>query len=165
MKLVEDEIVTMERSSKAETDVVSFMGRYTDKVIRNFVEHRYDGLVRKAVHAMQRVPACGFYDDREHQSLWDDYCHRVQNAPDRGTSEYAWRETLHPILDGIVEAVPAEDAALLSLSAFRNLDDDLILNGTGIRVLPKAIRENLEERLVCRARLRNISRFIPKLFR
>jgi hypothetical protein len=72
---------------------------------------------------------------------------------------------MQSVLDGIVQAIPAEEAALLSLSAVWDSDDDLIMNDMAIHVLPGAIREVLEEKLADRARLRNISHFIPKLFR
>ncbi|MFC3124344.1 hypothetical protein ACFOD4_04660 [Pseudoroseomonas globiformis] len=155
----------MESEQSGESDVGAFISRYTDKVISRFAEQRYDRLIRKAIHAMQRVPAAAFTDDREHRSLWDDYCHLQQNAPDRGPSRLAWEVTVGTILDGIVAAIPVEDAALLSLPALWNLDDDDLLSETGIRIMPNAIREVLEARLLDRAKSRDISRSTPVLFR
>ena len=82
-----------------------------------FVRHEWPRFARKGFHRMQRIPASGIFgDDYRHRTLWDEYCHEVQNGP-HDLLEDAWEITVDRILVAIVDAMPPHVAAVLTVDA------------------------------------------------
>jgi hypothetical protein len=54
----------------------------THRAVREFSRVAFAALARKVIRRLQLIPASGIFDaDRPHKSLWDEYCHEVQNGP------------------------------------------------------------------------------------
>jgi hypothetical protein len=82
-----------------------------------FAQARYSALARKLVFQLQRIKASGVYgDDYRHKTLWDEYCHEVQEGP-YNLLDHAWDRTLTPALSAIVDAIPRYEAALLTIGS------------------------------------------------
>jgi len=72
-----------------------------DDVIRaadRFAHWTYARLARKVVHAMQRFGATGIFDDGNHRTLWDEYCHERHHGP-HDALETVWDQTVTPYID------------------------------------------------------------------
>lgn len=94
-------------------------GRALDAAI-TFGLKEWPRLARKVAHRMQRIPASGIFgDDHRHRTLWDEYCHEVQNRP-HDLLEAAWEITLDAIVTAVVDDLPPHIAAVLTIDA--NLD-------------------------------------------
>jgi hypothetical protein len=75
-----------------------------DAVLK-FAAARYEMLARRVIFRMQRMEAIGLYDDYRHKTLWDEYCHEVQEGPDY-LLESAWHATIDGFVDSVVERFP-----------------------------------------------------------
>jgi hypothetical protein len=93
--------------------------------------------------------------------LWDEYCHEVQNGPHE-LLEGAWDATVDSVVDMIVEAVPCPKAALLSIGAVWDLDEnhEEPINS----VYPDLIRRNLRRVVAQIAINRDMSNFDPNAY-
>jgi hypothetical protein len=97
-----------------------------------------------------------------HKTLWDEYCHEVQNGP-HDLLEWAWDATVDSILDKIVGAVPGPEGVLLTIGAVWDLDeDDEKLPSTS--AYPDLMRRNLRRVVDQIAMNRDISRFDPNAY-
>jgi hypothetical protein len=133
----------------------------THDAILQFANERYSALTRKAVFQLQRIKASGVYgDDYRHKTLWDEYCHEVQEGP-YDLLDDAWDKTLGPVLRAIVGAIPRHEAALLTIGAIWDLDEDY---ETAPGVMPDLIQRNLQQMVSKMAGTRDMSRFDPTLF-
>ncbi len=133
----------------------------THDAILEFANERYSALTRKVVFHLQRIKASGVYgDDYRHKSLWDEYCHEVQEGP-YDLLDNAWDRTLTPALSAIVDAIPRYEAALLTIGAIWDLDEEYELAPV---IMPDLIRRNLEQMVSKLAGARDMSRFDPTLF-
>jgi hypothetical protein len=122
-----------------------------------FSEERYAALVRKVMFQLQRAVATGIYGDNyEYNSLWDEFCHEMQNGPHEWP-EGAWKATIDPFIQVVVDAVPRHEAVLLTIGAIWNLDEDIEVDADA--PFPAVICRNLEQEVVKAARARDISRF------
>jgi hypothetical protein len=99
-------------------------------------------------------------DDYRHKTLWDEYCHEVQEGP-YDLLDDAWDKTLGPVLRAIVGAIPRHEAALLTIGAIWDLDEDY---ETAPGVMPDLIQRNLQQMVSKMAGTRDMSRFDPTLF-
>jgi hypothetical protein len=126
----------------------------------------FDAVGRKVIHRLQRIAASGIYgDDYNYKTLWDEYCHEVQDGPTELLTS-VWDATLLPLLDGVVERIPRQIAVLLSIAAGCELDEgnmELILDegdNEWIGVCwPDGIREVVLSRVREEAGWRNLYRF------
>ena len=133
----------------------------THNAILEFANERYSALTRKVVVQLQRIKANGVYgDDYRHKTLWDEYCHEVQEGP-YDLLDDAWDKTLGPVLGAIVGAIPRHEAALLTIGAIWDLDEDY---ETAPGVMPDLIQRNLQQMVSKLAGTRDMSRFDPTLF-
>ena len=132
-----------------------------------FGTKRLGALAWSVRYKLQRYPAVGAYELYSYATLWDEFCHWVQNAPDGVPSQSAWESSLEPFCSVIAEELDAEEAALLTVTAAKESgafdDDDLgepdvVANR---RLIANAIRVRLDDL----ARERNIERFVPKVLR
>ena len=132
----------------------------THSAVLDFGTMEFEALVRKAVHCMQRISASGIFgDDYLYKSLWDEYCHEVQEGP-HDHLEWAFEQTLDPLLDGIVEKLPRHIAALLSIAAVWDLDEEDSANIVGA-VWLDGIKTVLLSGLSEKAGHRNLHRLGP----
>jgi len=131
----------------------------THRAVDKFGETELEVLSRKVVYRLQRVDASGIYgDDFNYKTLWDEYCHEIQQGP-CDLLDSAWNQTLESILDDVIKRVPRHMAELLSIFAQWELEsrcDELNL-GT---VWPDGIRDVLRVRLYQSAAARNLERFM-----
>lgn len=133
----------------------------THNAILEFANERYSALTRRAVFQLQRIKASGVYgDDYRHKTLWDEYCHEVQEGP-YDLLDNAWDRTLTPALSAIVDAIPRYEAALLTIGAIWDLDEEY---ESAPGIMPDLIRRNLEQMVSKLAGARDMSRFDPTLF-
>lgn len=133
----------------------------THNAILEFANERYSALARRAVFQLQRIKASGVYgDDYRHKTLWDEYCHEVQEGP-YDLLDNAWDRTLTPALSAIVDAIPRYEAALLTIGAIWDLDEEY---ESAPGIMPDLIRRNLEQMVSKLAGARDMSRFDPTLF-
>jgi hypothetical protein len=132
----------------------------THKAVLQFAEKAYEGLARKVVYGLQQIDSTGIYGgDYRYKTLWDEYCHEVQNGP-HGLLEVAWEHTFYSILDSIAETIPPHEGALLTISAAWELDKDDI-EMTSVCVASDLIRENLKRVVDRIAGRREMWRFAP----
>jgi hypothetical protein len=130
------------------------------KAIRNYSAARYSALAREAAVLLEQIEATRIFgDDYKHRTLWDEYCHEVQEGP-HGLLEDAFAETVGPIIRGIVESVADSEAILLTIGARWHLDEAQEADGD-IVATPDQIRRNLEDAIQTLAILRDMSEFDP----
>ena len=96
----------------------------THKAVRSYARIEYEALVRKVIYRLQRINASGIFDsDYRYKTLWDEYCHEVQEGP-TNQIEHAWENTITPFLDDVTERIPNHTAVLLSIFASWELGED-----------------------------------------
>lgn len=98
----------------------------------DYGREEFAALVRKVVFRLQRWPASGIYGKyRPHKTLWDEYRYEVLHGPTE-PYEWAWDETLNPILNDVIDRIPPHSAKLLSVYAASLQDavDDAEVIGT-----------------------------------
>jgi hypothetical protein len=84
----------------------------------------------------------------------------VQEGP-HDLLDDAWDKTLGPVLRAIVGAIPRHEAALLTIGAVWDLDEDY---ETAPGIMPDLIQRNLQQMVSKMAGARDMSRFDPTLF-
>jgi hypothetical protein len=133
----------------------------TRAAVLEFAATRFQTLARKVVFRLQRNAATGIYgDDYQHKTMWDEYCHEIQNGP-YDLLESPWNTTIDSICDSVVKAVPSSEAALLTIRAMWDLDREDEGHSTTVLVAPDLIRCNLRQAVIELAAARNIWRFDP----
>lgn len=139
----------------------------THKAVRAYARVEIDVLARKVIYRLQRFPASGIYgDEYKYKSLWDEYCHELQEGPHDLPGPFgnspteAWQMTMSPFINDVVDAVPQHSAVLLSIAAFWELDieEDEQLIGA---VCSDDIGEVLLNRINEHAGARSLHRFDP----
>jgi hypothetical protein len=94
------------------------------KEVRTYARIEFARRTRKVIHRMQRVKASGIFGDSYiYKTLWDEYCHEVQEGP-HDPLERAWDLTIPPFIDEVIEHLPRHVAVLLSIFAAWDLDED-----------------------------------------
>jgi len=82
-----------------------------------FALKEWPRLARKVAYRMQRISASGiFADDHRHRTLWDEYCHEVQNGP-HGLLEDAWETAVDGLVAEVVDNLPSHIATVLTINA------------------------------------------------
>ena len=133
------------------------------EAVRKYARPELDGLIRKAIYRLQRIPASGIYGDAYiHKTLWDEFCHEVQKGPfdlpdpiDRSTATL-WDEIIASHVDDLIEHTPRRAAVLLSTFAVWELDEDTNLLGF---FWPAGIARVLKSGLDDQAGARSLLRF------
>ena len=93
--------------------------------VMKYGEIEFQGLVRRVIYRLQQFPASGIYGDAyTYKTLWDEWCHEVQEGP-HDLLEWAWDQTLPPFFKDVIDRVPAHTRELLSKYAQWELDLDL----------------------------------------
>lgn len=82
-----------------------------------FALKEWPRFARKVAYRMQRISASGIFgDEYRHRTLWDEYCHEVQNGPHE-LLEAAWEATVDSIVAAVVDDLPPHIAAVLTIDA------------------------------------------------
>jgi hypothetical protein len=145
---------------KAQEEAPYCLACPTHKAIRNYSKTRFDALARDASAQLEQIEAAGIFgDDSKHRTLWDEYCHEIQEGP-HGPLKCAFDTAVVPIVQAIVEAIDNPEAILLTIGARWHLDED---QGTDREVIatPDQIRRNLEDAIETLAMSRDMSQFDP----
>lgn len=125
------------------------------RAVLKYGEVEFESLVRSAIYRLQRISASGIYgDDFTHKSLWDEWCHEVQEGPHE-LLEWAWDSTLGPILEGAMDRIPQQARVLI----LRYAQWELSLNsGQDLRNLSdtESMLQLLRERISSAASIRSI---------
>jgi hypothetical protein len=145
--------------ANAPPDVLDCFFCPAGEATRTFARQRYAALARKLVRGLQRIGASRIYGRRRrHKTLWDEYCHEVQQGPSDDEIVWGWEVTLAPFLKEAIQGIPADEVALLTIGAAWFLDRD---EDFGRGRSDDLIQENLERALQQVAGARNMSRFDP----
>ena len=132
----------------------------THEAVLVYAQIEFEGLSRSVIHRLQRINAAGIYgDDYAYKSLWDEWCHEVQEGP-HDLLDGAWAQTLCPILDDVIDGVPRHAAVLLSVFAAWELDEDNDPNIIG-SFWANGIRRLLQDRLGQEAGRRRLDHLGP----
>ena len=132
----------------------------THKAVRVFARIEVEGLSRKVIHSLQRQHSSGIFgDDYIYKTLWDEYCHEVQEGP-HDALESAWELTIGQVVDDIIERIPRHVAVLLSIFAAWELceGDEPELVGS---IWTDGLNRVLQRQLAEDAGVRNLHRFGP----
>ena len=99
----------------------------THRAVADFASVELASMARRIVSALQRMPATGIFgDDYSFRSLWDEYCHEVQNGPSYDL-EWAWDATIAPFIQHQIDRLPVHARLLISIGAeYERSDDDNI---------------------------------------
>jgi hypothetical protein len=127
-----------------------------------FAAAAYLALARKVIFRLQRIKASGIYgDDYQHKTMWDEYCHEVQEGP-HDLLQSAWDDTVDSIIESVIEAIPRHEAVLLTIRAVCDQDreDEMQL---GTQVAPDLMRNSLRQAVDEMAGARHMSRFDPTM--
>lgn len=119
----------------------------TNRAVRRFSAAACERLARKVVFRLQRQPATGIFGDAIFpRSLWDEYCYEAQEGPHEQLTS-AWDQLLNPLIQFLVDAIPQEEAVLLSIGAAWELGEhDLELDDGAS--FPELIRDNVRRHVV-----------------
>lgn len=130
--------------------------------VSRYAHARFALHARRVIHRLQRIRATGVYgDDYRHRTLWDEYCHEIQNGPYELLEE-DWGKTVSPIMFSVAQSVPDHEARLLSLAASWESDDEMVLAGNGdIAISRDLIAKAIEQQVRDEAAARDLSRFDP----
>lgn len=87
------------------------------KAVLTYGQVEFEALARRVIHQLQRMPASGIFgDDFRYRSIWDEWCHEVQEGPHEAL-EYAWDVTINPFLVAALEELPGHVETLLTVYA------------------------------------------------
>lgn len=108
-------------------------------------------MARRVVSALQKVPATYIYgDDYGFKSVWDEYCHEVQNGPSLGL-EWAWDETIGPYISHQIGLLPAHARLPISIGAeYERADFDNMFACYNPGLIHDSTRDNLDKMAAAR---------------
>lgn len=128
----------------------------TREAVSSFAAIEHEVLVRKAIYRLQRMHASGIFGDQySYKSLWDEYCHEVQEGP-HDLLDQAWEQTLEGVLDSLIESIPRHVAVLLSMSAAWDIELEEESRPMGA-VWADGLKRLLRSRLTQEAATRNLA--------
>lgn len=132
----------------------------TQDAVRDYARAKIRSLARRAIYRLQRLEASDIYgSDYKFKSLWDEYCHEVQDGPyDLLTG--AWDDVLSKTLKVIIDGVPREAAVFLTILAVGDLDEDEGADLIG-SVWAEGIARLLHEQLADEAGSRGLDHLNP----
>jgi hypothetical protein len=96
----------------------------TQQAVYDYARAEIRSLTRRAIYRLQRVEPSGIYGgDYRFKSLWAEYRHEVQEGPHEQLED-AWNDVLAKTLNEIVDSIPRQTAALLTILAAHDIDED-----------------------------------------
>jgi hypothetical protein len=84
-----------------------------DSAVLEFATAAYETLARRVIFRLQRIEASSVYgNDYQHKTLWDEYCHEVQDGP------------YDPIFNSLIETIsqPARNSEAARGGVFYEAD-------------------------------------------
>jgi hypothetical protein len=96
-----------------------------------FGAFRLSALARTTIWHLRRIPASGIWgDDYAFRTLWDEFCHEVQEGPfDMPATDLspwslssAFEMTIRPFVDELLEKLSRAEAVLLTLYVIDDLE-------------------------------------------
>lgn len=119
--------------------------------IHVFARQEWPHFARKAVYRMQRIPASGILgDEYRARTLWDQYCHEVQNGP-HDLLEDAWEITVDGIFAAVIDDMPPHVAALLTVDGVLEYEPTGDVGTIWRDGLLRALRERVAELAAARS--------------
>jgi hypothetical protein len=94
----------------------------THQAVCAYARAEFEVLTRKVIYRLQRFGASGIFEQYGYKTLWDEYCHGVQQGP-HDLLQWAWDADITPFLEDVVERVPSHVAVLLSIFAVWELEE------------------------------------------
>ncbi len=132
------------------------------RAVLRYADIAFSAFARKVEEQIQQLDASGIYgDDYQHKTLWDEYCHKIQEGTDE-PSEYAWEATITPFLTEIIENTPHEMAVLLTIGAEWCLGEEERQRLGDLASNPDLMRRYLAQVIAEMAAARDMSRFSPE---
>ena len=105
--------------------------------------------MRKTIYRLQRLNAVGLYGgDYIFKTLWDEYCHEVQEGPHDDLQQYGWDDILGRVMDDVVSRIPKHAAVLLTIYAAD--EDPKLVGGVSPDDLKQVLRDQLERQAINR---------------
>jgi hypothetical protein len=87
------------------------------QAVVRFASDELDALSRKVILGLQRLKASDIYgDDYKFKTIWDEYCHDVQQGPFEAL-ESAWDQTIDPFIDHSIGRMRPRFGVLVSIGA------------------------------------------------
>ena len=121
------------------------------RAVREFGRVEIEALSRRVIYRLQRITASGIFGDGYiYKSVWDEFCHEVQEGP-HTMLEDAWDSLVESHIADAVKRVAIESAVLLTIYAVYQLDEDeaaIPLGTVGLRESPEWSRAPLARRRV-----------------
>lgn len=119
------------------------------EAVRTYGQAEFERLARRVIHHLQRMPASGIFgDDFHYRSIWDEWCHEVQEGPHE-LLEHAMDDAILPLIKATLESVPAHVKALFVIYVTGQAPR---LQGTAAREghLKDVLRRELEQMAINR---------------
>ena len=134
------------------------------KAIRRFGEKKINELADRAIADLRKINAAGTYgDDYRHKTLWDEYCHEIQNGP-TDMLERGWDDAVGSIREALIESIPSHEAVLLTIAAAWYMDAEDEVGGAGdCPAHTDLIGRYLQREMAEKASHVDLSRFDPTL--
>jgi hypothetical protein len=149
-----------EATARESADLADCWSCPTHWAVRRFADAEFDALAQNIVEQLRGIDATGIYgDDYRHETLWDEYCHEIQEGS-LGLSR-AWDSTIAPFLIEALANIPQEVAVLMTIGAGFRLEEDDGEQAGDFVTNPDMIQRRLEQVLVEMAAARNMSQFDP----
>lgn len=83
------------------------------QAVRTYGRIEFEGLARRVIHQLQRMPTSGIFgDDFRYRSIWDEWCHEVQEGPHE-LLEQAIEDAIQSLIIATLESIPAHVETLL----------------------------------------------------
>jgi len=132
------------------------------RAVLRYADIAFGALARKVAEQIQQIDASGIYgDDYQHKTLWDEYCHKIQEGTDE-PSEYAWEATITPFLTEMIENTPHEMAVLLTIGAESCLGEEESERLGDLASNPDLMQRYLGRVVAEMAAAQDMSRFSPE---
>jgi hypothetical protein len=117
------------------------------RAVRDFARVQFEALNRQVIYRLQRIDASGIFgDDYNYKSIWDEFCHEVQEGPHELLEE-AWDSVIQPCIREVMGRLAKESAVLLSAYAIWDLGDDTLsdpFDGYSIDAIRRIVESNLK---------------------
>jgi hypothetical protein len=151
-----------EAAARETVDLTNCWSCPTHRAVRRFADAEFDAIAQNVVEQIQGIGATGVYgDDYRHESLWDEYCHEIQEGP-LGPLDHAWDWTVTPFLVEALANIPQEIAVLLTIGAGFRLEEDDGKQSGDLAVNPDFMQRYLGRVVAEMAAARDMSRFDPE---
>ena len=127
----------------------------TFEAVCKYASLELDALARRTLLALQKMPASEIFGDYPFETIWDEYCHEVQQGP---TPMVGWAldETMRSAISSPFRLLPKHVGMLIYIGADYELNncDDMIVG-----INEGSVVEAVKSRLDSQAGRRNMNDF------